>query len=189
MPSGHAGTTDVTDSRPVGERHGSHDVIAAEDQFAAHKAVQHGACNDRRLCSSQRASCARRRRKRRTRSRVWARTTSIGWRRPSLRAGRGCNGRSLMTAGPAVNAPRSVSHFTFGRRKICEPHLAKMRDENASHRMDQPRRPGRAWPALVGCRDVQIGPHAQRGNQLGLDAVRMALAGPPALRPATAMAL
>ena len=92
-------------------------------------------------------------------------------------------GRSLMTA------PRSVSHFTFGRRKICEPHLAKMRDENASHRMDQPRRPGRAWPALVGCRDVQIGPHAQRGNQLGLDAVRMALAGPPALRPATTMAL
>src|SRR6476620_12565751 len=82
-----------------------------------------------------------------------------------------------MTAG---NAPRSVSHFTFGRRKICEPHLAKMRAENASHRMDQPRRSGRGWPALVGCRDVQIGPHAQRGNQLGLDAVRMALAGPPA---------
>jgi len=27
---------------------------------------------------------------------------------------------------------------------------------------------------LVGCRDVQIGPHSQRGNQLGLDAVRMA---------------
>ena len=92
-------------------------------------------------------------------------------------AGPGCNGRSLTTAGPAVNAPRSVSHFTFGRRKICEPHLAKMRDENASHRMDQPRRPGRAWPALVGCRDVQIGPHAQRGNQLGLDAVRQDGAG------------
>ena len=77
-----------------------------------------------------------------------------------------------------VGAPRSVSHFTFGRRKICEPHLAKMRDENASHRMGQLRRPGRARPALVGCRDVQIGPHSQRGNQLGLDAVRMALAGP-----------
>jgi hypothetical protein len=30
-------------------------------------------------------------------------------------AGPGCNGRSLMTAGRAVNAPRSVSHFTFGR--------------------------------------------------------------------------
>ena len=87
MPSGHAGTTDVTDSiRSPGRRAPRHhDVIAAEDQFAAHKAVQHGACNDRRLCSSQRASCARRRRKRRTRSRVWARTTSIGWRRPSLR--------------------------------------------------------------------------------------------------------
>jgi hypothetical protein len=81
-----------------------------------------------------------------------------------------------------VGAPRSVSHFTFERRKMCEPHLAKMRDENASHRMDRPRRPGRAWPALVGCRDVQIGPHAQRGNQLGLDAVRMASAGSPALR-------
>jgi hypothetical protein len=38
--------------------------------------------------------------------------------------------------------------------------------------MDQLRRPGRARPALVGCRDVQIGPHGQRGNQLGLDAVR-----------------
>ena len=46
--------------------------------------------------------------------------------------------------------------------------------------MGQLRRPGRARPALVGCRDVQIGPHSQRGNQLGLDAVRMALAGPPA---------
>ena len=99
----------------------------------------------------------------------------------SLRCGnRGTNrpesaraGRSLMTA---VNAPRSVSHFTFGRRKICEPHLAKMRDENASHRIDRLRRPGRAWPALVGCRDVQIGPHAQRGNQLGLNAVRQSVA-------------
>jgi hypothetical protein len=38
--------------------------------------------------------------------------------------------------------------------------------------MDQLRRPGRARPALVGCRDVQIGTHRQRGNQLGLDAVR-----------------
>src|SRR4029453_9428358 len=72
----------------------------------------------------------------------------------------------------AVITPRSVSYFTFGRRKICEPHLAKMGDENASHRMERPRRPGRAWPSLVGCRDVQIGPRAQRGNQLGLDAVR-----------------
>ena len=54
MPSGHAGTTDVTDSiRSPGRRAPRHhDVIAAEDQFAAHKAVQHGACNDRRLCSS-----------------------------------------------------------------------------------------------------------------------------------------
>ena len=69
---------------------------------------------------------------------------------------------------PVVNAPRSVSYFTFGRRKICQPYLAKMGDENASHRMDRPRRTGRAWPALVGCRDVQIGPHAQRGNQFGL---------------------
>jgi hypothetical protein len=40
-------------------------------------------------------------------------------------------------------------------------------DENASYRMDRPRRPGRTWPVLVGCRDVQIGPHAQRRNQLG----------------------
>ena len=68
------------------------------------------------------------------------------------------------------------SHFTFERRKICDPYLAQMGDENASHRMDRPRRPGRAWPALVGCRDVQIGPHAQRGNQLGLDAVRQSVA-------------
>ena len=86
MPSGHADNRrDGLDTvaRRRAPRH--HDVIAAEDQFAAHKAVQHGACNDRRLCSSQRASCARRRRKRRTQSRVWARTTSIGWRRPSLR--------------------------------------------------------------------------------------------------------
>ena len=91
---------------------------------------------------------------------------------PAASAGpaRGC--RSLMTAGPAVNAPRSVSHFTFERRKICDPYLAQMGDENASHRMDGPRRPGRAWPALVGCCHVQIGPHAQRGNQLGLDAVK-----------------
>jgi hypothetical protein len=93
----------------------------------------------------------------------------------------GCNGRSLMTAGPAVNAPRSVSYFTFGRRKMCEPHLAKMRDENASHRMDQLHRPGCARPALVGCRDVQIGPHAQRGNQLGLDAVRQSVLSGPAV--------
>jgi hypothetical protein len=73
------------------------------------------------------------------------------------------------------NAPQSVSYFTFGRRKICKPYLAKMGDENASHRshrMDRRRRPGRAWPALVGCCDVEIGPHAQRGNQLGLDAVK-----------------
>ena len=28
-----------------------------------------------------------------------------------------------------VGAPRSVSYFTFGRRKICEPYLVKMRDE------------------------------------------------------------
>ena len=73
------------------------------------------------------------------------------------------------------NAPQSVSYFTFGRRKICKPYLAKMGDENASHRshrMDRRRRPGRAWPALVGCRDVQIGPPAQRGNQLARDAVR-----------------
>jgi hypothetical protein len=68
--------------------------------------------------------------------------------------------------------PLEVSYFTFGPRKICEPYLAKMGDENASHRMDRLRRPGRGWPALVGCRDVQIGPRAQRGNQLGLDAVR-----------------
>jgi hypothetical protein len=71
-----------------------------------------------------------------------------------------------------INAPRSVSYFTFGRQKTCKPYLAKMGDENASHRMDRPRRPGRAWPALVGCGDVQIGPSAQRGNQLGIDAVR-----------------
>jgi HEAT repeat protein len=51
--------------------------------------------------------------------------------------------------------------------------------KNASHRMGQLRRPGRARPALVGSRDVQIGPHSQRGNQLGLDAVRMALAIEP----------
>src|SRR3954468_2168566 len=73
------------------------------------------------------------------------------------------------------NAPQSVSYFTFGRRKICKPYLAKMGDENASHRshrMDRRRRPGRAWPALVDCRDVQIGPPAQRGNQLARDAVR-----------------
>jgi resolvase-like protein len=73
------------------------------------------------------------------------------------------------------NAPQSVSYFTFGWRKICKPYLAKMGDENASHRshrMDRRRRPGRAWPALVGCRDVQIGPPAQRGNQLARDAVR-----------------
>jgi hypothetical protein len=68
-----------------------------------------------------------------------------------------------------------VSYFTFGRQKICQPYLTKMGDENASHRMDQLRGPGRAWPALVGCRDVQIGPHAQRGNQLGLDAVRQSV--------------
>ena len=91
---------------------------------------------------------------------------------PAASAGPARGSRSLMTAGPAVNAPRSVSHFTFERRKICDPYLAQMGDENASHRMDRPRRPGRAWPALVGCRDVQIGPHAQRGNQLGLDAVK-----------------
>ena len=74
-----------------------------------------------------------------------------------------------------INAPRSVSYFTFGRQKICKPYLAKMGDENASHRshrMDRRRRPGRAWPALVGCHDVQIGPPAQRGNQLARDAVR-----------------
>jgi hypothetical protein len=73
------------------------------------------------------------------------------------------------------NAPQSVSYFTFGRRKICKPYLAKMGDENASHRshrMDRRRRPGRAWPALVDCRDVQIGPLAQRGNQLARDAVK-----------------
>ena len=91
---------------------------------------------------------------------------------PAASAGPARGSRSLMTAGPAVNAPRSVSHFTFERRKICDPYLAQMGDENASHRMDRPRRPGRAWPALVGCCDVQIGPHAQRGNQLGLDAVK-----------------
>ena len=91
---------------------------------------------------------------------------------PAASAGPARGSRSLMTAGPAVNAPRSVSHFTFERRKVCDPYLAQMGDENASHRMDQLRRPGRAWPALVGCRDVQIGPHAQRGNQLGLDAVK-----------------
>ena len=34
----------------------------------------------------------------------------------------------LRRRGP-VGAPRSVSYFTFGRRKMCEPHLAKMRDE------------------------------------------------------------
>ncbi len=68
-----------------------------------------------------------------------------------------------------------MSYFTFGRRKICKLCLAKMGDENASHRshrMDRRRRPGRAWPALVGCHDVQIGPPAQRGNQLALDAVK-----------------
>ena len=59
-------------------------------------------------------------------------------------------------------------------------------DENASHRMDRPRRPGRAWPALVGCRDVQIGPPAQRGNQLGLDAVRQSGYGPAGCAEPTA---
>jgi hypothetical protein len=38
--------------------------------------------------------------------------------------------------------------------------------------VDRRRRPGRAWPALVGCRDVQIGPPAQGGNQLAREAVK-----------------
>jgi hypothetical protein len=79
------------------------------------------------------------------------------------------------SAGSIKNAPHSVSYFTLGRRKICKPQFAKMGNENASHRshrMDRRRRPGRAWPALVDCRDVQIGPPAQRGNQFARDAVR-----------------
>ena len=172
MPSGH--TTDVTDSirSPVGERHGT--TMSSPQRISSRHTRQ---------CSTELATIA-------ASARVsvpaapggggsggpahgsgHAPRQSAGGGR-ACGAGPGCNGRSLMTAGPAVNAPRSVSHFTFERRKICDPYLAQMGDENASHRMDRPRRPGRAWPALVGCRDVQIGPHAQRGNQLGLDAVK-----------------
>ena len=51
----------------------------------------------------------------------------------------------------AINA-LEVCRFTFGRRKLCEPHRAKMRDENASHRMDRLRRPvalGLLWSAAA----------------------------------------
>ena len=112
------------------------------------------------LVLDQRASCARRRRKRRTRSRVWARTTSIVWRGPSLRRGPGCNGRSLMTAGPAVNAPRSVSYFTFGRRKMCEPHLAKMRDEKCVASDGSASPPWSRSACSVGCRTSKLVPIA-----------------------------